>query len=154
MQARELPGQRLERVLLIAVVDIQPALALHGDLEGDVPHLGWTDLLEGIQGAGDVHHHVRAKAAADRAAEIRRCEIDIILLPSFDARRIAAERRLRVLSSGPHFVWRKTRLGVKSFGRIFGRELILAFLIPLQLLLIAVCNVVGFLLLWWLLFGF
>jgi hypothetical protein len=75
-------------------------------------------------------------------------------LPGDDPRRLAAEHRLQQLSGGGHAVWRKGRLLARALWRRVRDELFLACLIPLQLLLIVVCNVVGFLLLWWLLFGF
>ena len=102
-------------------------------------------------------HQSRVDAEEESAAhdaEIRRCRNDVILLPASDPRHIAARRRLDLISGGPYLVWRKVRLGLKSLGRTFGHELILAFLIPLQVLLIVVFNVVAFLLVWWLLFSF
>ena len=87
-------------------------------------------------------------------AEIRRCRNDVILLPASDPRHIAARRRLDLISTTSYLMWRRARLIVKSLGRRFGLELMLAFLIPLQVLLIVVFNVVAFLLVWWLLFSF
>ena len=92
--------------------------------------------------------------SAAHEAEVERCRRDATLLPGDDPRSIAAEHRLQQLSGGSHAVWRKGRLLARALWRRFRDELFLACLIPLQLLLIAVCNVVGFLLLWWLLFGF
>ncbi len=77
-----------------------------------------------------------------------------MLLPFDDPRRIEAERHLDFLTGKPYLAWRKVKLFPRKVWRRIRAELFLAFLIPLQLLLIAVCNVVGFLLLWWLLFGF
>ena len=112
-------------------------------------------LRDGYYGLDRIQSRMDAEAESTaHEAELRRCRYDVILLPAFDPRHIASQRRLRFISSRPYWVWRKTKLGLKSFGRIFGHELILAFLIPLQLLLIVVFNVVAFLLVWWLLFSF
>lgn len=91
---------------------------------------------------------------AAHEAELERCRRDASLLPDDDPRRLAAQWRLQELSGRTYTVWRKGRLLARALWRRVRDELFLAFLIPLQLLLIAVCNVVGFLLLWWLLFGF
>ena len=112
-------------------------------------------LRDGYYGLDRIQSRMDAEAeSVAHEAELRRCRNDVILLPSFDPRHIAARRRLRFISSRPYWVWRKTKLGLKSFGRIFGHELLLAFLIPLQVLLIVVFNVVAFLLAWWLLLSF
>ena len=112
-------------------------------------------LRDGYYGLDQIQSRMEADAeSAAHEAEVRRCRNDVILLPAVDPRHIASRRRLRFISSRPYWVWRKTRLGLKSFGRMFGHELILAFLIPLQLLLIVVFNAVAFLLVWWLLFSF
>ena len=109
-------------------------------------------------GHANVERHqsrVDAEAESDaHEAEIRLCRNDAVLLPAFDPRHIAARRRLDLISGGPYLVWRKARLGLKSLGRRFGHELMLAFMIPLQMLLIVVFNVVAFLLVWWLVFSF
>ena len=102
-------------------------------------------------------HQSRVDAEEESAAheaEIRRCRNDVILLPASDPRHVAARRRLDLISGGPYLVWRNVRLVIKSLGRRFGHELMLAFMIPLQLLLIVVFNVVAFLLVLWLLFSF
>ena len=112
-------------------------------------------LRDGYYGLDRIQSRMDAEAESiTHEAELRRCRNDVILLPAFDPRHIASRRRLMFLSSRPYWAWRKTRLGLKSFGRIFGHELLLAFLIPLQVLLIVVFNVVAFLLVWWLLFSF
>ena len=101
-----------------------------------------------------IQSHIDAEAEkAARDAEIRTCQNDIVCLPIGDPKRTAAERQLRFISSWPYRLWRKLRLGCFRVARIFGHELFLAFLIPLQILLIAVFNSVAFMLVWWLLFG-
>ena len=62
-------------------------------------------------------------------------------------RRIEAERHLDFLNGAPYLAWRKVKLFPRKAWRRVRAELFLAFLIPLQLLLIVVCNVVGFMLL-------
>ena len=112
-------------------------------------------LRDGYYGLDQIQSRMDADAeSAAHEAELRRCRNDVILLPAFDPRHIASRRRLRFISSRLYWVWRKTKLGLKSFGRMFGHELLLAFLIPLQVLLIVVFNVAAFLLVWWLLFSF
>ena len=112
-------------------------------------------LRDGYYGLDRIQSRMDAEAESTaHEAELRRCRNDVILLPAFDPRHIASRRRLRFISSRSYWVWRKTELGLKSFGRVLGYELILAFLIPLQVLLIVVFNVAAFLLVWWLLFSF
>ncbi len=92
--------------------------------------------------------------SAAHDAEVQRCRNEVNLLTVGDPRRVEAERHLDVLTGAPYLAWRKVKLFPRKAWRRVRAELFLALLIPLQLLLIAVCNVVGFLLLWWLLFGF
>ena len=92
--------------------------------------------------------------SAAHDAEVQRRRNETNLLPFDDPRRVETERQLDFLTGKPYLVWRKTRLLLRKGWRRVRAELFLALLIPLQLLLIAVCNVVGFFLLWWLLFGF
>lgn len=92
--------------------------------------------------------------SAAHEAEVQRRRNEVNLLTVGDPRRVEAERQLDFLTGAPYHAWRKIRLLLRKAWRRVRAELFLAFLIPLQLLLIAVCNVVGFLLLWWLLFGF
>ena len=91
--------------------------------------------------------------SAAHDAEVQRRRNEANLLTVGDPRRIEAERHLDFLTGAPYLFWRKVKLFPRKAWRRVRAELFLAFLIPLQLLLIAVCNVVGFLLLWWLLFG-
>ena len=92
--------------------------------------------------------------SAAHDAEVQRRRNEANLLPFGDPRRIEAERHLDFLNGAPYLAWRKVKLFPRKAWRRVRAELFLALLNPLQLLLIAVCNVVGFLLLWWLLFGF
>jgi hypothetical protein len=92
--------------------------------------------------------------SAAHDAEVQRCRNEVNLLTVGDPRRVEAERHLNVLTGAPYLAWRRVKLFPRKAWRRVRAELFLALLIPLQLLLIAVCNVVGFLLLWWLLFGF
>ncbi|MBK7460562.1 MAG: hypothetical protein IPJ42_19785 [Betaproteobacteria bacterium] len=92
--------------------------------------------------------------SAAHDAEVQRRRNDANLLTVGDPRRNEAERQLDFLTGKPYLAWRKVKLFPRKAWRRVRAELFLALLIPLQLLLIAVCNVVGFLLLWWLLFGF
>ena len=92
--------------------------------------------------------------SAAHDAEVQRCRNEVNLLTVGDPRRVEAERHLNVLTGAPYLAWRRVKLFPRKAWRRLRAELFLALLIPLQLLLIAVCNVVGFLLLWWLLFGF
>ena len=91
--------------------------------------------------------------SAAHEAEVQRRRNEASLLPFGDPRRTEAETHLASLTGGTYLAWRKIRLLLRKAWRRVRAELFLALLIPLQLLLIAVCNVVGFLLLWWLLFG-
>ncbi|MBK8107671.1 MAG: hypothetical protein IPK42_19590 [Betaproteobacteria bacterium] len=91
--------------------------------------------------------------SAAHDAEVQRRRNEAMLLTVGDPRRTEAERHLDFLTGKPYLAWRKVKLFPRKAWRRVRAELFLAFLIPLQLLLIAVCNVVGFLLLWWLLFG-
>ncbi len=92
--------------------------------------------------------------SAAHDAEVRRYRNEVMFLTVGDPRRIEAEKHLDFLNGAPYLAWRKVKLFPRKAWRRIRAELFLALLIPLQLLLIAVCNVVGFLLLWWLLFGF
>ena len=92
--------------------------------------------------------------SAAHDAEVQRRRNEANLLTVGDPRRIEAERHLDFLTGAPYLAWRKAGLLPRKAWRRVRAELFLAILIPLQILLIAVCNVVGFLLLWWLLFGF
>ena len=91
--------------------------------------------------------------SAAHDAEVQRRRNEAMLLTVGDPRLVEAERHLDFLNGKPYLAWRKVKLFPRKAWRRVRAELFLAFLIPLQLLLIAVCNVVGFLLLWWLLFG-
>jgi hypothetical protein len=92
--------------------------------------------------------------SAAHDAEVQRRRNEVNLLTVGDPRLVEAERRLDFLTGGSYLAWRKSRLLLRKAWRRVRAELFLALLIPLQLLLIAVCNVVGFFLLWWVLFGF
>ena len=92
--------------------------------------------------------------SAAHDAEVHRRRNEANLLSIDDPGRIEAERHLAFLTGKPYLAWRKAGLLLRKAWRRVRAELFLALLIPLQLLLIAVCNVVGFFLLWWLLFGF
>jgi hypothetical protein len=92
--------------------------------------------------------------SAAHDAEVQRRRNEVNFLTVGDPRRIEAERHLDFLTGKPYLAWRKAGLLLRKAWRRVRAELFLALLIPLQLLLIAVCNVVGFFLLWWLLFGF
>ena len=92
--------------------------------------------------------------SAAHDAEVQRRRKEANLLTVGDPRRIESERHLDFLTGGIYLAWRKFRLLLRKAWRRVRAELFLALLIPVQLLLIAVCNVVGFMLLWWLLFGF
>ncbi len=92
--------------------------------------------------------------SAAHDAEVQRRRTEVNLLTVDDPRRVEAERQLDFLTGKPYLAWRKVKLFPRKAWRRVRAELFLALMIPLQLLLIAVCNVVGFLLLWWLLFGF
>ena len=114
------------------------------------------DILRDSHAVLDRHQN-RLDDEAETAAhdaELRRCRNDIILLPSHDPKRIAAERRLKYLTSNTHLAWRKIRPIPGRLWRSVRHELILAFLIPLQVLLIVAFNVAAFLILWWILFSF
>ena len=112
-------------------------------------------LRDGYYGLDQIQSRMDAEAeSVAHEDELRRCRNDVILLPAFDPRHAAAERRLRFISGRPYWIWRKVVLLARALWRRVRDELILAFLIPLQMLLIVVFNVVAFLLVWWLLFSF
>jgi hypothetical protein len=70
VQARELAGQRLQRVLVRQVVDVQTRAPEHRDLRRDRLALLLATLLEGLQGAGDAHHHSNAVSAFSACSTI------------------------------------------------------------------------------------